>query len=109
MDVDKETQEKIQELQGYEQTLQGILMQKQAFQMELNETENALLEISKTQGDVFKMVGQIMIKSDKRTLEEDLEKKQKLLTLRLKSIVEQEDSLGKRADELKEEVMKKIK
>ena len=109
MDVDKETQEKIQELQGYEQTLHTLLMQKQAFQMELNETENALSEISKAEGDVFKMIGQIMIKSEKKTLEEDLNKKQKLLSLRLKSIGEQEDSLGKKAEELKEEVMKKIK
>jgi len=109
MDVDKETQEKIQELQGYEQNLHGILMQKQAFQMELSETENALAEISKTEGNVFKMVGQIMIKSEKKTLEEELDKKQKLLNLRLKSIEEQEASLGKKAEELKEEVMKKIK
>jgi len=46
MELDKETQEKIQELQSYEQGLHSILIQKQAFQMELNETENALDEIT---------------------------------------------------------------
>ncbi|MBT4165522.1 prefoldin subunit beta [archaeon] len=109
MDVDKETQEKIQELQGYEQNLHGLLMQKQAFQMELSETENALAEISKTEGDVFKMVGQIMIKSEKGKVEEDLKKKQELLALRLKSIDEQESGMTKQAEELRAEVMKKIK
>jgi prefoldin beta subunit len=109
MDVDKETQEKIQELQAHEQNLHGLLMQKQAFQMELTETENALGEISKTEGDVFKMVGQIMIKSDKTKVEEDLKKKQELLSLRLKSIDEQESGMSKQAEELRAEVMKKIK
>ena len=48
MEFDKETQEKIQELQAFEHTFQNILMQKQAFQIELSETENALKEVEKT-------------------------------------------------------------
>ena len=107
--LDEETQRQIQELQILEQSFQQLIMQKQAFQMELTETENALGEISKTEGDVFKMVGQIMIKSDKTKVEEDLKKKQELLALRLKSIDSQETDLSKRAEELREEVMKKIK
>ena len=109
MDLDKETQEKIQELQGYEQNLQNILMQKQAFQMEISETENALTEISKSKDDVFKMVGQIMIKADKKKTEEELKKKQELLALRLKSIDTQEQEITKKSEELRNEVMKKIK
>ena len=55
--MDQETQQKIQELQGMEQNLNNLVMQKQAFQMELTETENALSEISKSKDDVFKLVG----------------------------------------------------
>lgn len=109
MDIDKETQEKIQELQGLEQGLQNLLMQKQAFQIELTETENALSEIVDSKDDIFKLVGNIMIKADKKKTEEGLKKKQELLALRLKSIYSQETDLEKQVESLREEVMKKIK
>lgn len=108
-ELDKETQEKIQELQGMEQGFQSMLMQKQAFQMELTETENAIKEITNSNEDVFKLVGNIMIKSKKEDIEEELKKKQELLTLRLKSIETQETEFTKKSEELREEVMKKIK
>ena len=107
--MDQETQQKIQELQSYEQNLQQIMMQKQAFQMELGETTNALTELEKATDDVFKMIGNIMIKTDKNNTLEDLKKKKELLDLRLKSIETQETDLTKQAEELKAEVMKKIK
>src|SRR3989344_7384559 len=104
MNLDKETQKKIQELQIYEQNLQSLIMQKQAFQMELTETENALSEISKTKEDVFKIVGQIMIKSDKQEIKKDLEKKQEIISLRLKSIEKQENEFTKELEKIREEV-----
>ena len=109
MELDKQTQEKIQELQGYEQNIHGLLMQKQAFQMELTETDNALSEITKSKDDIFKLVGNIMIKTAKKPIEDDLKKKKDLLSLRLKSIETQESDLTQQAEELKKEVMKKIK
>jgi len=109
MNIDKETQEKIQELQSYEQTIQSMMMQKQAFSMELSETVNALEEITKSKDDVFKLVGNIMIKTDKTVIEKELKQKKELLALRLKSIEKQETDIGKEAEALREEVMKKIK
>jgi len=109
MNLDKETQEKIQELQSYEQNFQGLLMQKQAFQMELNETENALSEISTSKGDVFKLIGNIMIKTQKESLEKELKHKKELLSLRLKSIEKQEEQLSKGMEDLRQDVIKKIK
>jgi prefoldin beta subunit len=109
MDLDKETQEKIQELQSLEQNLQNVLIQKQAFQFELNETENALNEIEKSGDEVFKIVGQIMIKSSKQEIQKELKQKKDILSLRLKSIEKQESSLNEELEKIKEEVMKKIK
>jgi prefoldin beta subunit len=108
MEMDQETQQKIQELQGMEQNLNNLVMQKQAFQMELTETENALSEISKSKDDVFKLVGNIMIKADKKKTEDDLTKKKDLLSLRLKSIDSEEKNLSDNAEALKKEVMAKI-
>ncbi|MBR9705659.1 prefoldin subunit beta [Candidatus Pacearchaeota archaeon] len=107
--MDKETQEKIQELQAIEQNLQSILMQKQAFQMELGETDNAITEIAKSNDDIYKLVGQIMIKAKKDEIQSDLEKKQDLLNLRLKSLEKQEESFSKQSEEIRAEVMKKVK
>jgi prefoldin beta subunit len=109
MDLDKETQQKIQELQSLEQNLHGLLMQKQAFQMELSESESALAEVSDSKEDVFKLVGQVMIKTDKEKIVEELKKKQELLSLRLKAIESQESSLTKQAEELRDEVTKKLR
>lgn len=109
MNLDKETQAKIQELQSYEQGLHSLLLQKQAFQMELSESENALSEISKSKDDIFKLVGSIMIKTSKEKIEKELKSKIDLLSLRMKSIEKQESDLNKQVEELKEEVMKKIK
>ena len=60
-----DNQEKIQEIQFLEQNLQGLMFQKQAFQVESSETKAALKELEKSDDEVFKIVGQLMIKSDK--------------------------------------------
>lgn len=106
--MDKETEKQIQELQIIEQNLQNILMQKQAFQMELNETENASSELAKAKDEVYKIAGQIMIKSSKEVLLKELDEKKHLLSLRLKSIEKQESPLSERAGKLRDEIVSKI-
>jgi prefoldin beta subunit len=93
----------IQEIQILEQNLHNLLLQKQAFQMEVSETQAAKKEI-KTSKDVFKVIGQLMIKSEKEKVEEELLNKEKLLNLRIKSIEKQETSLAEKLDSLRKEV-----
>ena len=100
---------KIQELQFLEQGLQNILLQKQAFQMELSETQSALKEIKGAGDEVFKIVGQLMIKADKKKVEEDLTNKQKLLDLRLKSLEKQEVSATEQLEKIRDQVLKQHK
>ena len=107
--LDTETERKIQELQILEQSLQNLLMQKQAFQLELNETDNALKEIKKTKEDVFKVIGQVMIKADKAEIEKELAQRAEIIRIRLTSIERQEQELSKKAEKLKKEVLEKIK
>ncbi len=109
MEIDEKTQEKIQEIQILEQNLHNLLLQKQAFQLELNETENALSEIEKTKEDVFKIISNIMIKTDKTKLKEELNRKKELLNLRLNSIGSQEKEFSKELEVLRKEIMKKFK
>ncbi len=102
-------QEKIQELQILEQSIQNILMQKQAFQMELSETEAALNELGKSGDEVFKIIGQLMIKSDKSTIKEELTEKQKLFGIRMKNLEKQESSLALQIEKLRDEIMNSSK
>ena len=71
--------------------------------------ENALLELTKAKDDVYKMFGNIMIKSDKNKIKEELEKRKELLSLRVKSIEKQESQVAKQSEELRNDVLKKIK
>ena len=107
--INENLAKKIQELQIIEQTLQGIMMQKQTFQLELNETLSAIEELSNAKDDVYKIVGQIMIKSKKDSLDKEMKDKKNLLELRVKNLDKQEDSLKDRLEKLREEVMKEIK
>lgn len=102
-------EQRIQEMQFLEQNLQNLMLQKQAFQMELSETQSALKEIGKSGEEVFKIIGQLMIKTEKSKLKEELLNKEKILTLRTKTIEKQETSLTEQLDKLREEVMKSIK
>ena len=106
-EIPKEVERKIAELQLLEQNLQNLSLQKQAFDFELSESEHALEELSGSKGEVFKIVGQVMIKSEKNTLKDELEKKVKLLSLRVKAFESQEKDINERADAIREELTKK--
>lgn len=109
MKINKEMQEKIQELQILEQNLQNLLLQKQAFQMELNETELALRELEQAKGDSYKIIGQIMIKTDKKDLSKELEEKKKIIELRINAIEKQEAILTEKLAKSRQEIQSKIK
>jgi len=99
-------QSKVQEMQVLEQNLQNLFMQKQSFQMEFSETQSALKEIENSGDDIFKMIGQLMIKSDKSKVKEELLNKEKFLDIRLNSIEKQESSLVEKLEKLREEIIK---
>lgn len=108
--IDEKTQEEIQNLQMFEHNFQQLLMQKNAFSMELNETELIIQEVEKTSGEVFRIIGnQVAIKSDKEKILEDMKRKKELISIRLNSMKKQEKDFSEKIDSLREEIMKKIK
>jgi len=107
--INKDIANKIQELQMIEQSLQAVIMQRQTLQFELNEASEALDELGSAKGDVFKVVGQIMIKAKKEDLKKDLESKKEIIDLKLKNFDKQEKSLKERLIKLRDEVMGELK
>ena len=109
MEVNKETESKIAQLQMLEQNIQNFLMQKQTFQTQLIEVDNALEELDKTTGNTYKIVGGIMIATDEETLNMELQGRKEVLGLRIKNIEKQENQLKEKASNLQSEVLKQIK
>ena len=107
--MEKEIQEKVKELQVFEQNLQNLLMQKQAFQLELNETNSALEELEGSKDEVYKIVGNVMIKSKKEILVKELKERLGILDLRVRNIEKQEQLIRKKAESIRESVMKKMR
>jgi len=103
----EEQDNSIQEMQILEQNLQNILMQKQAFQMEFSETQASLKEIKESKGDVFKIVGQLMIKTEKDKMQEDLINKEKMIDLRIKTMEKQEATFSEELTKLRDKFLKK--
>jgi len=77
-------QEQIGKLQQSQQNLQSIMTQRQHLEMEKAETEKALEELKKIADDdsVFKQAGTVLIKSNKKTLVDELEEKIELAKTR---------------------------
>ena len=74
--------------------------------MELSETETALEEIKNSGEEVFKIVGQLMIKSEKKKIEEELLQKIKLLQLRCNSLDKQEKIFSEKVESLRKDILK---
>ena len=108
MEVSKETEQKIGQLQMFEQSLQNFLGQKQQFQVQLVEVESALSELENTD-KAYKIVGNIMVEADKNELKADLESKKEMLELRIKTMEKQEAQVREKASTLQSEILKKIK
>jgi len=103
----EEKSRKIERLQLIEQELQNMMVQKQMFQFELSETEEALREIKNSKEDfIYKIVGNLMINIKKEESVESLEKKKKLIGLRMDAIEKQEKKLYEEASNLREEITK---
>ena len=108
MSTNNEDQQKIAQLQLIEQNMQNLLQQKQAFSNQLNEINSALEELNKTD-NAYKIVGNIMVKSDKIELNKDLEGKKEIAELRIKSIEKQENLLKDKASKIQKEVLENMK
>ena len=105
---ENKAQEKIGQLQILEQNLQSFLMQKRNMQTQLIEIESALSEIEGTSA-AYKIVGNIMVASNKEALKKDLEQKKEMFDLKIKTLEKQEEKLKEKVTEAQQDVMKDLK
>ena len=104
-------QEQIGKMQQSQQNLQSILMQKQQVEMENAESDRALEELKKAaDGDqVFKYAGSILIKSDKKSLIDELEEKKELSKTKSTVLAKQEERLKTSLQEQEQKIQEMLK
>ncbi len=106
-EISREMQQKIKDFQEAQQQARVLLSQKYQIEMQLKETQNALEELEKSgNAEVHKVIGQILIKSDKNTVHSELKEKVETLELRLKTIDKQEKKVMEKVKSLQEELQK---
>ena len=108
MTDENKTEERLGQLQMLEQNLQSFLLQKRNFQTQLIEIESALSEIENTSA-AYKIVGNIMVASDKEALKKDLEQKKEMFDLKIKTLEKQEEKLKEKVTSAQKDVMKDMK
>jgi len=107
--MEKDIQDKVSKLQLIEQNVSSLIAQKQNFEHQIMEIDNALEEISKDNKEVYKIVGPIMIASETENLKKELVSKKDIVTLRIKNFEKQEKRLKEEASVLQKEIMNGIK
>lgn len=105
---DQMDDERINQLSMYEQNLQQILMQRQSFQSQLLEVESAHKEVLSS-NTVYKIIGNVMVLSDKASVDDDLSERKKMLELRVASLEKQEKILKSKAESLQKEILEGMK
>ncbi len=106
-DLDKTTEDKIQQLQMIEQSLSNLLMQRQQLQSQIVEADSALTELDNTK-EAYKIVGNIMVSGDKEKLKEEIKGKKEIVELRIKKIIKQEEDIKEKSKKIQSEVLDKM-
>jgi len=105
--MNKDVQEKIQQLQLLEQNMQQFHTQRQQFQAQLAEVDSALKELENAK-EAYKIIGNIMVSSNKEELQKNLKEKKEIVELRIKTMEKQEGHLKNKAKKIQEEVLEEM-
>lgn len=107
-DIPKDSQEKINKLQFFEQNLQSLESTRQQLQSQLFELDSAIASLEQAPA-AYKIVGSVMVSSDPKKLLEELKQKKDILDLRISSVEKQETKLRESAKALQDDVMNSLK
>jgi prefoldin beta subunit len=110
VELPPQIREQLVRLQQLQQTLQAVVTQKQQLEIELTETDNALSELKKIKEKtlVYKSVGNILIKSNKQSILDELEEKNELLNTRVTVLGKQEARTKERIQEIQGKLQERM-
>lgn len=106
-----QVQQRLLRLQQLQQTLQGVLSQKQQLDMQLTEVEQAVSELEKLNENavIYKSIGALLVKSEKEKVSTDLIERKELLKMRVEVLAKQEERLRTQVKDLQEKLQQDLR
>jgi len=104
-------QQRLLRLQQLQQTLQGVMAQKQQLEMQLSDVEHAESELEKMKETavIYKSIGALLVKSKKDKVTAELTERKELLKMRVDVLGKQEERLRTQAKDLQEKLQKDLR
>ena len=104
-------QQRLLRLQQLQQTLQGIMAQKQQLELQLTEVERAVseLETLAETAVIYKSIGALLVKSKKDNVTTELTERKELLKLRVDVLAKQEGRLQTQVKDLQEKLQRDLR
>lgn len=104
MAAKKDVNSLVEEFQLQNQQLQAVLIQKQSLVLQSNEMDKALEELKFASSDVYRAVGQLLVKTTREDTESRLNEEKEELGFKLKAVENQESSLKSKLLKKQEEL-----
>lgn len=106
-----QVQQRLLRLQQLQQTLQGVLTQKQQLELELSEVEQALSELEKLSNAaiIYKSIGSLLVKSKKTKVTTELNERKDLLNMRINVLGKQDERLRTQVKDLQEKLQRDLR
>ncbi len=94
-----------------QQQAQAIASQRLQMELQMKEAERALEEIEKLgeNAEVYKSIGNILIKSEKAKVGEELKERKETLDLRIKTLQRQEEKIQTKLKEMQAQIQEEFK
>jgi prefoldin beta subunit len=104
-------QQRLLRLQQLQQTLQGVMAQKQQLTMQLTEVEQTASELEKMNETavIYKSIGALLVKSEKGKVTTELAERKELLKMRVDVLAKQEERLRTEAKDLQEKLQQDLR
>ena len=104
-------QQRLLRLQQLQQTLQGVMAQKQQLTMQLTEVEHAESELEKMKETavIYKSIGALLVKSKKDKVTAELTERKELLKMRVDVLSKQEERLRTQVKDLQEKLQQDLR
>ena len=104
-------QQRLLRLQQLQQSLQGVMSQKQQLDMQLTEVEQATSELEKLDETavVYKSIGALLVKAEKGKVSAELTDRKELLKMRVDVLAKQEERLKTQVKELQGKLQQELR
>jgi prefoldin beta subunit len=104
-------QQRLLRLQQLQQTLQGVMAQKQQLELQLTEVEHAESELEKMKETavIYKSIGALLVKSKKDKVTAELTERKELLKMRVDVLGKQEERLRTQVKDLQEKLQQDLR